>query len=107
MLHKQTFEGFTGSIEMRMLKFKERLDAIKSLNVTQNDGEIQISTENLEKFEKLVEIVKKQISKVDLTHKKSKTKFENLDDLEYYAEYTEVVNVLSGILLNGVSLGNV
>lgn len=107
MIHIHKAKGFKGDIKVRMLKFKERLDVIKSLNIVAKDGEIEISNDNLDKFEKLADIVKKQIHEMDLVHSKSGKEFKCIDDLEYFEEYTVIINDLAGILLNGVSLGNV
>lgn len=106
MIHEHKVKGFTGSIKVKMLKFKERLEVIKSLNIVQKDGEVELSDDNVEKFGRMAELVAKQIQEMDLKHKKSNASFSSLEDLEYYAEYTTVVNEIATILLNGVSLGN-
>lgn len=106
MIHEHKVEGFTGTIKLRLLKFKERMTTIKTLNLSQKNGEVVISDDDIDRFEKLADIVKKNIHEMNLKHKKSGEVFKSMDDLEYYAEFALIVNDLGAKLLSGVQLGN-
>ncbi len=100
----ETLEGF---VEIKLLKYNDRMKVLESLNLKPNkEGEVTVNKDTIDQLSKIRERLVDQITKVDLKHKDSGLHFKSLDDLEYYEEYQEVVNSLSGILLNGVKLGN-
>jgi hypothetical protein len=95
---------FEGSIEISIPKYKERLDLVKRLNVNSKDGEI--SVEQFENISMVRDIVGEFVTKVELVVKESGQQISCLDDLEYYESFNEILGHLSGVLFNGIKLGN-
>jgi hypothetical protein len=103
----QAKEPFRGCVEMDRLSHDQRMEILNDLNLQADSaGEVKINKDMLSKLSKIKEHVNKHVKKVDLEHIDSGMCFKSLTELEYYEEFQEVLNELSGILLNGFKLGN-
>lgn len=96
-------EKFSAEITVRIPKYMERIKLIKEVNFAiSSDGKLEQNS--LDSIEKMAEIALKYIEKISI--KVGQNEFSNLSDLEYYQEYSEIVNEVIVIVLNGIPLGN-
>jgi len=108
MIHKwQAVDPFEGYVEMEIVKYQERMKILNDLNMKANStGEVVLNKDMIDQLDKMREYVLKYIRKFAIVHKDSGTEFNSLEELEFYEEYQEVLNSLSGLMLNGAKLGN-
>ena len=103
----QAKEPFEGHISMEVLLHDDRMKILSDLNLEAGSGgEVKLNKDMISQLSKMKTHVAKYIKEVRLVHIETGTVFNSLADLEYYEEYQEVLNELSGIMLNGVKLGN-
>lgn len=99
--------GFTGYVEIRMPKYKERLGLIKGLDLkTDSKGEVELGSDTMDKAIKFAEIAESHVESVKLQHPKVDSEITSLDDLDMYEEGTMILQKITGVILNGVKLGN-
>lgn len=100
----KTIEGeevdspFTGFVEIQVPTYKERIELLKSLNLSSK------SENDIEQGLQMINLVEKHVVKVDL--KSGGDKFVSLDDLGYCKEGTELINSIGTIIVQGIPLGN-
>lgn len=92
-----------GHIVLNVPKYKERMELIKSLKLKVTDGTIEMGDEQFDSFDKILEIVKKRITKIELKY--GDMKFKTLEDLEHYEVFTHITSELWGLIGNGIKLG--
>jgi len=88
---------FKGSVEIQVPTYKERLEILKGLDIKKD--EIDISQGH-----KMIALVEKHVSKVDL--KAGKESYKSVEDLGYCREGTELINHIGSIVVSGIPLGN-
>lgn len=103
--HKVDNEFFEGSVEMSIPSFSERMKILKEINYKSESGQVDASSDNLDKFSKSVEKVKELVGSVNIKIKSSGEEIKTLDDLSYYNEGTAVLVELTGLMQSGISLG--
>ena len=103
------FEGFEGSIILDTSKYRERMKNLQEVGISiDSNGNVEISKgDALDNFVKYCTLMHKQVKKVNLIHKKSGIKFINLEELEEYSEYQDVITKLIEKYNEGMNLGNV
>ena len=94
--------GYSVIVELELLKYKDRIKLIKDMNF-QVKGDGSIDGNPVDQMEKLTDIVRKQIRSIRI--KTSEREYTSLDELEYFVEYSEIINELIGVVLNGVKMG--
>jgi hypothetical protein len=92
--------GFKGFAEINIPSFVERMKIVKDSEI--KDG---VKLEEIEKVVYLVDMTKKQTSKIELKHD-SGLDIKKIDELELYQEGLGIIYKISGTILNGISLGN-
>ena len=104
MIYKMKFEkmGFDGFIEVDLFPLKQRLEMLKKISIEMKDG-VANQSDALTSTIELTNIAKERIKKVDL--KMNGLEFTSIDDLEFYKEGVDILNEISGVLINGISLG--
>lgn len=106
MIFKKEYikNGYSVVVELELLKYKDRLRLIKEMNFqVKPDGSIDGNP--IDQMERLTESVRKQIKSIKI--KTSEKEYTSLDELEYFVEYSEIINELIGIVMNGVKMGEV
>lgn len=99
--HVPETAGFTGSITLKVLTFRERIAQLKEMGfTTQNldniDPEAQIKF-----FDKVLSMVEK----VNLVYEPTKTPMTEVTDLETYREAAPLMIELFKVFVEGPSLG--
>jgi hypothetical protein len=97
-------DGLTGTIEIEVPKFKERMKILKDMNISVGDDATVESSKLLDQTEMIIDLVSSKIKKVNLSVKGHK--FNSVDDLEYYEFFQGIMSELSQVLMKGISLGN-
>lgn len=110
-LNYKPTKNFEGYIKLRMPRYKERLEMIKSLNFkpAQADGGIEVEQNQNNGIDAAIvmnEMVEKHVLEVSLKHIESGKVIDSLIILEMYKEGVELINEVAGALINGVALGN-
>jgi hypothetical protein len=95
--------NYTVTVELKLLKYSERLKLLKELKVTGVDGNIEADAIN--QTEGLIELTKKQVISIKI--KTEDKEYNSLDDLEYFAEYQDIMNELMVIVVKGAKMGEV
>lgn len=89
-------------VELELLKYKDRIKLIKDMNFqVKSDGSIDGNP--LDQMEKLTDTVRRQIKSIRI--KASEKEYTSLEELEYFVEYSEIINELIGVVMNGVKMG--
>jgi len=89
-------------VELELLKYKDRIKLIKDMNFqVKPDGSIDGNP--LDQMEKLTDTVRRQIKSIRI--KTSEREYTSLEELEYFVEYSEIINELIGVVMNGVKMG--
>lgn len=102
---KSNVENVKGIVKVTIPKYVERMNLLKEINLkTLQNGEVQISSDQIDMMIKIKEVVQSKIVSVDLEI--NKKKITNFDDLEYYSEFNLILNDLSSAIFNGIKLGN-
>lgn len=97
---------FSGVIRLAVPKYKARLELVKDLGIKYTDDGKADLGQSMDSAIKLFDMVEKHVKKVAIVHKKTKIEIKSLEDLEYHPEGQVIINELSGLLINGVPLGN-
>jgi hypothetical protein len=97
-------ELFDGVISVEIPRYKERLDLVKKLNITQKDGEV--SVEQFDNISLVRDIVIDRIRKVELFIKGNGQQIGSMDDLEFFEEFNVILQEISALIFNGIKLGN-
>lgn len=87
---------FEGKLVIDLPTYKERIAAVQKIG---------LSDSAVENAGKIIDLVYLYCKGVQLTHKDSQSKFENLDDLSYSEEGSALINAAGRLILNGVQLG--
>lgn len=98
--YKPKNEGFSGELKIKIPTYKERLKMAKTLSLQ------KISEKESDQFgilDGLIDAVKEHIAVIDL--KFGEETFKSPDELDYFAEGTELLTEIGQILINGISLG--
>lgn len=105
--HKVDNEFFSGSIEISVPTYSERLRIMKELQFkVQEDGSVEKSSDSLEQSAKFVEKLGQYIKKVDLKIKKNSESISSFDTLGMYAEGASLIMELTPYISRGLTLGN-
>lgn len=103
----KNFEGF---IKIKMPRYKERIEMIKKMNIKpkQSEDNVEVETENsgFDSALFMADMIQNYILNIDVTHIETKTHITTLEHLECYKEGVELINEVSSVLFNGLSLGN-
>jgi len=96
-----------GNIRLKVLKQSEKISLLKEVGIVLTaDGEADLSKCDMETIGSLTDKIGTFVSKVEVEHKKSKTKFKVFEDLEYSPEGQELIGEIRNVVLGGISLGN-
>lgn len=95
--------NFSVEIQLELLKYSERIKLLKEMNFQEKDGKIDGNA--VDQASKLEELVKKQIKSIKV--KTASKEFNSIEELEYFDEYTEIINELSIIVLRGPKMGEI
>jgi len=95
--------NYTVTVELKLLKYSERLKLLKELKVTGVEGNIE--SDAINQAEGLIELTKKQVISIKI--KTEDKEYNSLDDLEYFAEYQDIMNELMVIVVKGAKMGEV
>lgn len=95
-------EQMKGFVEVDLLPWKERISKSKEL-LYKLEGEKLVDREDLERYELAIDFAVSRVKTVDISLNDGQ-KISNVDDLMMYKEGTKIINGLSNVILNGVSL---
>lgn len=101
---------FQGSVVIKKMNFKERLQFTKALDYGQ-DGSGDVAAVAKDKnrsivmLEQMIELANQRTLKVDLLHSESGKKISSLSELEYYDEYGDLVTEVATEIMRAPSLG--
>ena len=95
---------FEGMITIKVPQYKERIKLLKECNFKLGkEGDLESGEGQFDSIEKMIEVTEKHIEKVALVH--GGEEINSVEDLGYYAEGTELLNEVGGLILNGFTLG--
>lgn len=102
------FEGFDGYVKIDFGKYRKRMAELSCLSLNINkDGMVETtSTESIKEVMKIYDLIHDKVVEVKLIHIKSGLEFSNLEDLEDFQEYGQVMAKLVELFSKGDSLGN-
>lgn len=110
MEYKKAYSGkgiFEGYVLIKVPSYVERMENLKEMNFNiSENGDVEINEATYESLVKMGVAAKKFCITMELVHKKTKKKFNSLEELEPYSEYQEIVTDIVSIVAQGVSLGN-
>jgi len=95
--------NYTVTVELKLLKYSERLKLLKELKVTGVEGNLE--SDAIVQAEGLIELTKKQIISIKI--KTAEKEYNSLEDLEYFAEYQDIMSELMGIVVKGAKMGEI
>jgi hypothetical protein len=96
--------GFTGTASVEVKSYQERCLMLKDLGISATGGEVTLDSNVYDNAVKINQLAREHVKSIDLIHADSETEIDSLDKLEIYQEGIEVLNSLSGYILNGVTL---
>lgn len=100
----QQDSGLTGSVTVEIPNVKKQFEIIRSMSVKPKEGGLELS-DQLDVVEKQIELSKDFIKSVKLEHS-SGQKIKSFDELLFWKETRDLVlGEISGIIINGPSLG--
>lgn len=99
--HQVNKNGFTGTIEVELFGWKERMAKTKEIYYKQV-GESLVERHDYEQGEASIETTISRIRSVNLKCEEKEVK--SIDELMNYREGISIINEISPILLNGISL---
>jgi hypothetical protein len=88
---------FVGIIELEIPFYEDRVKLMKTMNLTKMD--------DLDSGIALLELVKKNVKSVDVTHKDADAKFASIEELGFYLEGSKLINQVGKAILSGPKLG--
>lgn len=100
-VHNVNVGKIVGSIEIELLPWKERIERAKEVMFKLNEGNL-VQREEFELGEKQIDLTVSRIRKVDI--KCEDTIVSSVDDLMNYKEGIQIINQLSPLIMNGISL---
>lgn len=95
----------SGSIEVEIPKYFERLDMMKALQMKVVDGEVVGGEDAMLSVKKAYEIVEKYAKAFKLKTVKGED-IESLEALSYFQEGAAVIMEAAGAIVGGIRLGN-
>lgn len=99
--HKVEKEQIKGIIKVDLLPWRERISKVKELAYKIQDGKLS-QCDEIELGEKQIDLTVSRIIEVNLIC--GSTEIKNIDDLMSYREGIHLINEISPIIMNGVSL---
>lgn len=101
---------FEGTVKIKASTKEENLEIINSLNVEINsENKIELKDSMKEKCDIILSIhkaVMKYLVAIDVTHKPTKAKITDPQDLVYSRKLDELEKVIFGFIMQGPQLGN-
>lgn len=98
--------GFKGIIVVSIPSRMERLKMLQDIRFSLgSDGKAQLSSDHMEFAIKQQKMVEDHVKKVDIEVVSTGQKVYDLKDLDVFSEFNLIVNEISEILINGISLG--
>lgn len=106
MIYKKEIkkENYKATIEIDLLPYSERIKLLKSLNFKVNSEGVVDSPE-MTQIEEMLNVTKSRIVSVNV--KFGKKEITDINEMEFYAEWTEIINECMGVVVHGVKLGEV
>ena len=95
-------EHMKGEIKISLLPWSERVSKSKELLYKLQDGKL-VDRDDLERYELAIAFAVSRVESVDITLANGQ-KVSSVDDFMMYREGTRIMNEVSSILVNGVSL---
>lgn len=103
-------EGYEGEVELRMPRFNERFNYIKTASSQVNEKGEPIKSDTRSSLDALIEMVQYTLPfyvRVDLKNKTTGTEFKSVDDLDFGGdEGNKILIEVAPKLVNASSLGN-
>lgn len=93
------------TVVLNLLKHAERMKIIKDLNfkVDEKGEAVKNTSDSIDQLEKLTEILKQRCASIHIVCQ-NKT-YSSFEEIEYFEEYSEIINDLISTLLAGVKMG--
>jgi len=101
-IHKVDMEEIKGEIEISLLPWKERMSKAKEIVYKIVDGNY-VDRHEIEQGEATIDLAISRVASVNL--KATDIEIKSIDELMFYREGSIIVNEISRIVLNGLSLG--
>lgn len=95
-------EKFVGVVKLKVPNYYERVKLVQTMQVGIKGGELT-SEDQLGSVLKMLDIAKTHVVSIDLACEGMK--LNSLEELSYFAEGTEMINELAGVVLSGIPLG--
>jgi len=74
-------EGYTGTIEIEVLKYIDRLKLVQQVNFKESDGKMQTNVESIDSMIRMLEVAPKFVKSVDVFRAIDQKKFSSWEDL--------------------------
>ena len=100
--HNVDTEQMKGFIEVDLLPWKERISKSKELLYKTEDGKL-VDRDDLERYELAIDFAVSRVKNVGITLNDGQ-KVTSVEELMIYKEGTKIMNEISNVVLNGVSL---
>ncbi len=95
---------YSGKVKIKVPKYVERNRMLREVNFKQNVGnEVDVNS-NLESMDRLSEIVKEHVLKMEV--KKGKTQFHSVEEIEYDMDANSFFTEVGMVIVRGIDLGN-
>ena len=97
-------ENYKATVEINLLPYSERIKLLKEMNFKVNN-EGSLDSVEMTQVEKMIEITKSRIVSVNV--KVGKKEIYDIEEMEFYAEWSEIINECMSVVIYGVKLGEV
>lgn len=104
---KKELGELEGFVLLKFPKYTERLKLMKECKFkSDSEGNVEISSDNIDSAIKMIEVVAKYVVQVELKHPKSGAVAKSFSELEDHYSFESAITVIGSKILSGGKPGN-